>query len=255
MSIMIPYIAWGLLKIIIVQAWSLINTKQMKYSILDCIKNMLFIQIGDINLSPLNGPLWYLIRIMSYFIIAPIIYLLLKNKVVGIISLLALLSVSSASSYYLFGYWLFTFCFGGYVGLHLSDDIIKMANRSRGIPISVFLLIYCLFEYYIEANYNSFIFVNGFVFDLLIILIVILLCKNPSVEMRHSNYSFILYCSHVIWIPFLVKVIHSILGNSISEGICQSVVLIMCLVITALIYVVLKKFSPKLFGVLVGGRI
>ena len=43
-SILVPYILWGVLNLIIVQAVSLVETGQMKYSALDSIKSLLFIQ-------------------------------------------------------------------------------------------------------------------------------------------------------------------------------------------------------------------
>lgn len=138
----VPYILWGVLNIIVVQVVSLVETGQLKYSVLDSVKSLLFIQIGTINFQPLNDPLWYLIRIMTYFVVAPVLYYLIKNKVVGAISLLAMAIVSSSFGYYSFGRWLFVFCFGGYIGLHYKENIIKAANRLRGISLAFTLLIY-----------------------------------------------------------------------------------------------------------------
>lgn len=254
-SIIIPYILWGGLKIIVVQLWSLISTKQLKYSLPECIINLLFIRVGTISFDPLNGPLWYLIRIMSYFIVAPILYCLIKNEFIGIISLFVLKAISSSCGYYTFGGWLFVFCLGGYIGLHYSDQIINMANRIKGISIPFALMLYSLFVHFnSDINLLLPIDINDSIFSIIIILCLIIFSESPSCEMRHSNYSFLLYCSHVIWITFLVKIVHTLLGNIINSGICQSMVLLMCCIFVAFLYFLLKKFMPNLFRILVGGR-
>lgn len=254
-SIIVPYIIWGLLKIIVVQLWSLISTKQLKYSFFECIKSLLFLRVGSISFDPLNGPLWYLIRIMSYFIVAPILYCLIKNELVGIISLFVLKVISSSYGYYTFGGWLFVFCLGGYIGLHYSDDIIKMANRAKGISIPFVLIIYSLFVHF-NFNINLLLPMNNndSIFSIIIILCLIIFSKNPSYEMCHSNYSFLLYCSHVIWITFFVKIVHTLLGNNIDSGISQSIVLLTCCMLVAFLYLLLKKFMPNFYRILVGGR-
>ena len=254
-SILIPYIFWGALNLIIVQAESVIETGQLKYSVLDSIKSLLFIQIGTINFQPLNDPLWYLIRIMTYFIVAPVLYYLIKNKVVGAISLLALAIVSSSFGYYSFGRWLFVFCFGGYIGLHYKENIIKAANRPRGISLTFTLLIYiALCALYPYFNRYELLKNSDDVIAIIIILGIIILGKNPSIQMRHSNYSFMLYCSHMIWMAYLVKIVNAMMGKWVDEGICQGIVVLVCGFGVAIIYLVLKKFMPGVYRVLAGGR-
>lgn len=254
-SILVPYILWGVLNLIIVQAVSLVETGQMKYSALDSIKSLLFIQIGTINFQPLNDPLWYLIRIMTYFIVAPVLYYLIKNKVVGAISLLVLAMASSSFGYYSFGRWLFVFCFGGYIGLHYKENIIKAANRSRGISLTFTLLIYiALCALYPYFNRYELLKNSDDVIAIIIILGIIILGKNPSIQMRHSNYSFMLYCSHMIWMAYLVKIVNAMMGKWVDEGICQGIVVLVCGFGVAIIYLVLKKFMPGVYRVLAGGR-
>lgn len=254
-SILVPYILWGVLNLIIVQAVSLVETGQMKYSALDSIKSLLFIQIGTINFQPLNDPLWYLIRIMTYFIVAPVLYYLIKNKVVGAISLLVLAMASSSFGYYSFGRWLFVFCFGGYIGLHYKENIIKAANRPRGISLAFTLLIYiALCALYPYLNAHEMIKKDIDIIAIIIVLGIIILGKNPSIKMKHSNYAFMLYCAHMILMPFLVKIVGLILGNWLDEGVCQGIVVLVCCFIVAAIYLGLKKFTPGVYRVLAGGR-
>lgn len=254
-SIIIPYIFWAALKIIIVQLWSFISTKQFKYSLLECVKGLLFVRIGSLNLDPLNGPLWYLIRIMSYFIVSPILYYLIKDEFSGVISLFVLRMISASYGYYTFGGWLFVFCFGAYIGLHYRDKLIRMANKVKGISMTLILVLYFIFVHYSDYI-GSFTPIKMFdsAFEIIIILCMIIFSKNPSYGMKHSNYSFLLYCSHIIWIPFLVKIVHSVVGNTLDEGICQSIVLLICCFVVAIMYLLLRKFTPKIYRVLVGGR-
>ena len=254
-SVFMPYILWGVLKVITVQIWSLIEKRQLKYSMLDSVKNLLFIKIGPISFEPLNGPVWYLIRIMSYFIVAPILYYLIKDKLTGIISLFVLVTISSMFGYYTFGRWLFVFCFGGYMGLHYKETIIKASNRLQGIPVIIILFIYiALCALYPYLNMCEIIKKCDNIIEIVVILSVIIFWKNPSTEMKHSNYSFILYCSHIIWITFLAKITHSLLNDFINAGICQSIILLSCCLIVAVMYLMLRRFSPVLYKLLVGGR-
>lgn len=259
-SIFIPYILWGLLKLITVQAEALIETGQMKYSLLDSIKSLLFIQIGTINFQPLNDALWYLIRIMSYFIVAPILYYLIKGKKVGIVSLLALTTVSSLFGYYSFGRWLFAFCFGGYMALHYKEKMIIATNRPKGIPIVFTLVIYIvLCAMYPYFNRYEMIKDNADIIAIMLALFILTLGRNPSVEMRHPNFAFMLYCSHMILITFLVKAVN-LLPDDLrksglkKEGIGQSIVILICCLMVGILYFMLKKFTPRIYRLLVGGR-
>lgn len=254
-SIITPYFIWGTIKVIVVQVWSIISTKQLKYSFLECIKGMIFLRLGTISFDPLNGPLWYLIRIMSYFFISPILYYLIRDEFYGIIALFVLKVISSAYSYYTVGGWLFVFCFGGYIGLHYSDEIIKIANRVKGISIPYILIVYSIVIHFIyNTKLHLQINIKDSIFSIIIILCMIVFSKNPSYEMHHSNYAFLLYCSHVIWITFFVKIAHTLLGDNIDSGICQSIVLLSCCVFVAIIYLGLKKFLPNFYKISVGGR-
>ena len=150
---------------------------------------------------------------------------------------------------------LVVFCFGGYIGLHYKENIIKAANRPRGISLAFTLLIYiALCALYPYLNAHEMIKKDIDIIAIIIVLGIIILGKNPSIEMKHSNYAFMLYCAHMILMPFLVKIVGLILGNWLDEGVCQGIVVLVCCFIVAAIYLGLKKFTPGVYRVLAGGR-
>ena len=58
----------------------------------------------------------------------------------------------------------------------------------------------------------------------------------------------------MILMPFLVKIVGLILGKWVDEGVCQGIVVLVCCFIVAIIYLMLKKFTPGVYRVLAGGR-
>lgn len=130
-SILVPYLFWNLAKISFVQLKlsPLIANKTFKYSIKETLLNFCFIQNRAISLMPLNGPLWYLPRIFSYFVFAPILYLLLKNKIVGLVTLVVL-SATTICGYYTWPGWIFVFSLGAYIALNFKQELINLFSKN-----------------------------------------------------------------------------------------------------------------------------
>lgn len=58
----------------------------------------------------------------------------------------------------------------------------------------------------------------------------------------------------MIWMAYLVKTVNAMLGKWLDEGVCQVIVVLACGFVVAIIYLVLKKFTPGVYRVLAGGR-
>lgn len=138
-SILLPYVFWNSIFAIYFIVKSLFETKQIYYNNITFFIRDTYLFFDGIGCS--DGPLWYLFRIMGYMIISPIIYLLLKNKKVGVITILLLFAMNFYDlSYFKFFYWLPVFCIGAYIAIHHFEAFEKNVRNQMSI------LIICIFH-------------------------------------------------------------------------------------------------------------
>ena len=113
------------------------------------IKSMVFLYGFGYENLPVDNPTWYIIRLLSYFLIAPVIWFLLRNRLAGIVSLFFIFFFTMNGSYYYFKAFLFIFCLGAYVSLHLQEEFIRTLTSYTvriKFPISLVLFI-CIYAF------------------------------------------------------------------------------------------------------------
>ncbi len=213
--------------------------------------------IVDVVLSTYT-PLWYVRNLMVYFVIAPIMYILVRKKSVGIFSILIgiLFNIFMRSTYYSLQNWLPMFMFGGWVATHYSDLIVKSTpntfKASRKYILFAFIALYLMT--FVTGNDPQIIYLYRCISPIAV-WIAFDYFKPVDTVKWWQKFSFFIYCSHFFMVSSLQKIALLLWGNG-----WVSAFIVYCLtppIVLLIIFAVarfMQKKLPKLWGVLNGGR-
>ena len=136
-TLLIPYLIWNLLGGIM----HIIGGDYQSFNIFDFLKNTFLLINGQVCG---DAPLWYIFRLMTFFVVSPLIYIIIKNKKY-VTSLILLLGVLSANYIFKVGYYEYSrflpiFIAGSFIGLNFSDEFEKFAaGGTLKLPQLLFL--------------------------------------------------------------------------------------------------------------------
>ena len=274
-TILLPYIIWISIyllwqifgKLFIAKVIPSVLTNEFipvqNWTVLDWIQKVIgygyYLGISDDNFPGAAGQLWFLRDLMILVILSPLFMKLIKytpSLLISIIFIFLLLGIklffvisNSTLLFYLIGlYW-------GYYDLPILEKIDRI-HWYEIIPAFVFALIgnYALFKNNISSyvltiisatlllKFSSLLIINEKVFDNL---------------KKLSGYSFFLYCIHepvllpvfiTLWMRYLP------ITNSFFCIMEYFIVTIITIIIGTTLGILIKKFIPKLFSILNGGR-
>lgn len=273
-TLIIPFFAWGAIKIVATEVIGLLRGEGLKYSVGEAFRMLFFAHIGHINMSPLNGPLWYLARLFTYIVCAPLIYFFLKNKYTGLISLVLLAVGTIRCDYYGWLGWIFVFSLGAYIGIHYEQELIRFATCSFGyiqkhiVKSSVakdLLIIGCIALYLLM--WKICVSIPGITFlnfsdrpfrQLLCVFVPSIILPYIGGGNSSRQYSFMLYCSQAILGTWLVQIVHKVADHipfvGESTGIQQTIVWTLMVSLVYLFWKIGKKLFPGLLTFVAGGR-
>ena len=265
-TLLVPYVIWNTIYAIFIV--SLAN--------LGVIHNITISEHWGVLLQLVNSefsPLWFVKYLIIFTLISPLMYYLLKRKILGAIIILIMVG-GNAWSYYsgimqipidvnannwvMFNYQYIFYAVGAYGALNWKSIIEKPNSRKTYLAISVlFMLIviyFLLLKNYTDAILNHsfrliYICAIWFVFDI----------KRKFNIRKWMGNSFFLYCSHLIILQCFQKICDILIGKI---GAFQSILYIMeyiflpVLLIGFLLFFAeaLKRKLPKIWDVLTGSR-
>lgn len=128
-SVVIPYIFWNAVVILLYfvgqslvpQLFSGENTRVCDYTPLEWVKAFWRV---DGTISPINPPLWYVRNLLVMVVLSPLVYLLLKNRVVGVLFIATMLCLwlsclpLNRALIWLFPKFIFFFSLGAWFAIH-----------------------------------------------------------------------------------------------------------------------------------------
>jgi len=142
---------------------------------------------------------------MTFVLLAPIIYWIIKNKYRFAICFIALMVINICFKvdYFSFSYFLPLYILGGFLGLNYSDTSEKFIHnnmpRKITVPICLFLLLITMLCIYLIFATNIYIMMFLFRYVCMIPIIVIVkmtdVKKPPLLIVSGGMY---LYCAHNI---------------------------------------------------------
>lgn len=261
-TLVIPYLIWNTIWLL----WEIFTSYSFmsKFSASEPFPLTLTNILKGIFFYGCNIPFWFIFDLIVFSLLAPVVFLVIKNKYVGI-SVVVVLSVAS-----LFGIYLPTNVFyypmaivfyliGAIIGYHFFDFAAKKSSKPMQIASYIFLIAYILAKNLVPANlqkdnyllqvvvyalaaYSLWNIVDGFIENL-----------KPRAIYRRS---FPIYAMHLNIGIIILKVLSFALPQSEWVLIPRFIIMfILTLIIINLVCAFLEKFAPKIYGVLMGNRI
>ena len=131
-SLLLPFFTWCTLKMILTYGINIARDGSLDNCWLDILKGYLMFgrEESEYFFQPANEPLWFILRLMTYFLIAPLFYYILRNKKIGMIALVACVLLVRDASYDFEGY-LMPFMMGAYVSLNYRKQFIEIIAKHR----------------------------------------------------------------------------------------------------------------------------
>ncbi len=261
-TLVIPYLIWNTIWL----AWEIFTSYSFmsKFSTGEPFPLTLTNILKGIFFYGCNIPFWFIFDLIIFSFLAPIVFLIIKNKYVGIASVV-ILSVAS-----LFGIYLPTDLFyypmaivfyliGAIVGYHFFDFAAKKSSKPVQLASAIFLIAYVLAKNLVPANLQK----DNYLLQVIVYTLAAYFLWNvvdgfieelkPRAIYRRS---FPIYAMHLNVGIIVLKVLSLLLPQSEWVLIPRFVIMIvLTLVIINLVCAFLEKFAPKVYGVLMGNRI
>jgi surface polysaccharide O-acyltransferase-like enzyme len=210
-----------------------------------------------------NVPFWFVFDLIVFSLAAPLVFLIIRNKYVGIISVVALSVVS------LFGIFLpmevfyypmaiVFYLMGAVIGYHFFDFAARKSSRPVQIASCIFLAAYVFSksiapeEIHVDNYLTQVIVYTLAAFSLW--NIVDLFVEEIKPRAIYSR-SFAVYAMHLPVAIVVLKVLSFCLPQNKWLEIPKFILMVVItLLIIQFVCVFLERFAPKIYGTLMGNR-
>lgn len=247
-SLLVPYLLWNFIGYIIYAI-------KVGFSLEDFFHSFWVIDIpGRSGSSPIDGPLWYVRNLMIMVVISPIITYMIKYTKWYLILIMTILWIIQIPPFNKgIGIAFYFFSLGGY--LRVFDYHVENLQRYAKYLILAYP-IYVIYAFLMQSNSNCWDFQFGIILGIVAIFSLtmhFIKCGNGNSKTTQilSETSFFIYCLHDLLLQFLKPFFSEILGTGDFAYISLIVVdIALCLGF----FYVLKRISPKVTSLLMGGR-
>lgn len=247
-SLLVPYLLWNFIGYIIYAI-------KIGFDFEDLFHSFWVIDIpGRSGSSPIDGPLWYVRNLMIMVVISPIISYMMKYTKWYLILIMTILWIIQIPPFNKgIGIAFYFFSLGGY--LRMFDYHVENLQRYAKYLIIAYP-IYVIYAFLMQSNSDSWDFQLGILLGIGAIFsltIHFIKCGSENCKFTKilSETSFFIYCLHDLLLQFLKPFFSEILGTGDLAYISLIVVdIALCLGF----FYVLKRISPKVTSLLMGGR-
>ena len=203
-SLVIPLVVWNVIAYLYYLVLSFIpfvsNNMNVKVNMPTTITDIISILFS----TEYNNVAWYLVNLIVYVLFAPLIYLVLKNKYLGIIAILGmpLFGCIISNNYLIQSMY---FMFGAYFGLHFRHIVLRKGPKKVGLLAAVAFLLLSQVLFLLKGNTTDY-------FSDIILLLMI-----PSLWVAVDCFDFRNAPKWWITISFYTYMIHSFILESIEK--------------------------------------
>lgn len=249
-TLVIPYLLW--------------NTIWMLWEFL---KSGLFPKISDILKGvffySFNQPFWFMFNLIIYSFASPIIFLIIRNKYVGIssiiaLTLLSLFGIHLPENIFYYPTSVIFYLIGALIGYHYFDFACKRPSKITKIISVLFLSTYVVLKnavpqkFFIENNLIQIVVFTLCAFSLWNVIDIFIEKIKPRAIFRRS---FAIYAMHLNLAIIILKALSLCLPETPYLKIPEFIIMVvLTLVIINLFCTFLEKFLPKVYGILFGNR-
>lgn len=244
-TLIVPYLLWNIIGLVYCVGLSVLRGEKFVFSLVD----LLFCEY--------NGPLWFLRVLFGYVILAPAISFISKHKVLAIVLILGLAACNIffyTFPYDSLTYWLPCYLLGAYCGKNYkkiveSDEWVKSVAARVIVVFLLILLVICG----VMTQGGKWFYGYRITSGLLVVLCFLMQQwrRRPSGRLQNSFFTF---CSHALLLG-IAKIFNRCLPDN---AFCSVLGYVICAgavwFATTTIAEMLKKFAPKIYSCLVGGR-
>ena len=211
-----------------------------------------------------NIPFWFIFDLIIFSAAAPLVFLLIKNKYVGIISVLglsaaSLIGIHLPSSVFYYPMAIVFYLIGAIIGYHFFDVAARKSSKPMQIASLLFLSAYILAkniapqEVHIDNYLLQVIVYTLAAFSLWNIADMFIERIKPRALYRRS---FAVYAMHLQVAIVILKVFSLCLPQSEWLAIPKFILMVFfTLVIIQFVCAFLERFAPKMNAILMGNRI
>lgn len=222
------------------------------------------------GLCPIDGPLWYVRELMLMVVLSPVIYWLVKKTKQWFVVLTGLIWFFSSiilprGNYYIYIYTgtlasaLFFFSWGAFYSI-FKENIVLSFRKFRYAPV-VYIPIAIVDALTKGLGCNEYIGKVGILVGVVaaVVLVSYLLESNKvKVNSNLSNSSFFIFALHMIFIRDMGKLLFTTLhisgNNPYAMLALYFAVPILTILVCLALYMLLKRYAPKVCSLLTGGR-
>ena len=260
-TLVIPYLIWNTLWML----WEIFTSYSVasKFSTSEPYPLTVTSILKGVFFYGCNIPFWFIFDLIIFSFAAPIVFLIVKNKYVGILSVICLSIIS------LFGihlpmelfYYPTTNVFyliGAIIGYHFFDFASKKSTKSMRIASIIFLVVYLFAEniaavkIYIDNYLTQTIVFTLAAFALWNITDIFIEKIKPRAIYRRS---FAIYAMHLNIGIIIVKTFSFFIPQNQWFEIPKFIIMIiLTLVIINCVCAFLERFAPKIYAILMGNR-
>lgn len=254
-SLLIPYVTWQ-----VIIAIKLVLQGKYIFS----LKDYLYTTFGLVA-WPLDGAMWYVYAIFLLALLSPIFLLIFKNEKVGWSIVLILIifwatrwKIHNPQFLKVFGYgyvanicsYLPSYIVGAFFGKFYSQ-----LNEQKSLA---YILSILFMAFLLQGAFPDFLY--DITIRMMPILALALLPVVSSVkDVWVYKLTFLMYAMHQPLIGDIKPHIYNLYARvsipaSVSNVLTRIIILSIDICLSAVIYVVLKKFAPKVLNTLTGGR-
>ena len=223
--------------------------------------------------EPVNGPTWYIARIITYVITAPVLWEIIKRKKVWLAVITVLLCYNLLINYtniMSFSYNLPFYLLGAGLGVHYNHKFEEFCDAksekkehwSMGVlKVLIFSMPFFIVffaDVYMDNMLGERLRQTMHIINRFAAPILFFYCfRKCEFKKKYEvlNYSFFLYCSQKIWFVLLGKVFFYKFYDIPTEK-AGWIKMVIILVLDMVIILVCKKFKPtaKMIDILCGAR-
>lgn len=257
-SLLIPFLLWNAIGYVVMWKVDLLDGRK----VWEC-----FLSIKQLA----DGPLWYVLCIMIYIVLAPVIYFIIQKKaafwtlwIISIIGNLCFNLDQGNLYFYAFPFFLL----GAGIALHYKDKFEQFAQKDKSeekcrwgkavLIFAIITLLLLIFFYDVYADYHKY---SHFLNRLLAPVIMFGCFRKCEIKADHPIWksSFFIYCGHEILIAFCMDryIVREFLYH--FEWMYLSIIGFACFTIGVagsliVLYLFMHRFCPKVCALFSGGR-
>jgi len=262
-TLVIPYLLWNTIWTL----WEIFTTYSFlsKFSTDSEPYSLALINIlKGIFFYGCNLPFWFIFDLILFSFAAPLLFLIIKNKYVGIgsvigLSIASLFGIHLPANVFYYPTAIVFYLIGAVIGYHFFDIASKPSPKSLQIISAFFLSAYVLArnivpqEIHIENYFVQIIVYTLAAFSLWNVTDLFIERVKPRTIYRRS---FAIYAMHLKVAIIVLKILSFITPQNAWLEIPKFIIMVIStLVIINLACAFLEKFAPKIYAILMGDRI